>query len=364
MALSSIRFGKSQIQSSISQTSPISTLAFDWIYTSLILLLSAGIYMDGWSHIEYGPDQSIFSEYHLLFYTSLTVIGLWLVGNAVRYLRQGYEGLNAIPAGYVVSFLGVMIFGVGGVLDLTGHALFGFEADMETLLSPTHMLLFIGWGMIVVGPARAAVKRRISNTKLSFRQFLPALISWTLFTNVLAFAGMAYFPTVNNAYMLSELRTTVEWYGHTMGVMGIMAQSTLLVGTALWLIHSFKLPVGTFTFFMSLFALLTTITSFIPAFIPTFIITGIVMDILYAILQPSSKRATQLYIFGFVTPFVFWLAFFTIAFQFSVKGGVWYTDYIWMGSVFEAGIVGLLIAFMSNFAATNHSETLQALETS
>jgi len=47
---------------------PTSSLAFDWVYTILVFLLSAGIFLDGWSHSEYGPDQSVFSEYHLLYF--------------------------------------------------------------------------------------------------------------------------------------------------------------------------------------------------------------------------------------------------------------------------------------------------------
>ncbi|MCA9836141.1 MAG: hypothetical protein KC422_04480 [Trueperaceae bacterium] len=352
MALSSLQIGKTQPTRQSLATKPLSTLAFDWVYTTLLLLLSAGIYMDGWSHIEYGPDQSVFSEYHLLFYSSLAVIGLWLIGHAYRYLRQGYNGLNALPAGYLVSFFGVLIFGIGGVLDLTGHSFFGFEADMEALLSPTHMMLFIGWAMIAVGPARAAsVRRRREGKEPGLLSFLPALISWTMVANVFAFAGMAYFPTVNNAWMLADWRTTVEWYGHSLGVMGTMAQSVLMVGTALWLVHSFKLPGGSFTFFFSLFALLMTITSFIPEFIPVFIATGILMDVLYVLLKPSSKRPAQLYSFGFALPLVFWSLFYTLAIQTGLKGGVWYTGYIWMGSIFEAAIVGLLIALLSNYSS-------------
>ena len=357
MASGSLRLGTHQTQT-LKTGSPVSTLAFDWVYTTLLVLLSAGIYMDGWSHIEYGPDQSVFSEYHLLFYTSLATIGLWMISNTYRYLGQGYTGLNAIPAGYLVSFLGVFVFGVGGVLDLTGHTLFGFEADMEALLSPTHMMLFIGWSMIAVGPARAAAnRRRRQNSSPDFLSFLPGLISWTMFANVLAFAGMAYFPTVNNPWMLGELRTTVEWYGHTMGVMGILAQSTLMVAMALWLIHSFKLPGGTFTFFFSLFALLTTITSFIPEFIPIFVLTGILADLFYKSFKPGKERKTQLYIFGFLLPFVFWSLFYTFSFQTNLLGGVWYTDYIWTGSILEAGIAGLLITFVSTYSSgSSHPE--------
>jgi hypothetical protein len=306
--------------------------------------MSAGVYMDGWSHIEYGPDQSVFSEYHLLFYSSLTMIGLWLVGNTFRYIRRGYRGLNAIPVGYALSLIGVFVFGVSGVLDLTGHTLFGFETGMETLLSPTHMMLFMGWSLIALGPARAAAKRE---AKPSFLHLLPGLLSWTIFANVLAFAGMAYFPTVNNAWMLSEWRTSTEWFGQSLGVMGVMMQSALLVATSLWLVHNFRLPIGAFTFFLTLFAALTTITSLEPQFIIPFVITGILLDVLYQALKPMAERKTQLYSFGFLLPVIFWTSFYAYAIATNLKGGVWYTNYVWMGSVFEAGIVGLLITLLS-----------------
>jgi hypothetical protein len=357
MALGALRLGRPEPATLTGR--PISTLAFDWVYSVLLLLLSAGVYMDGWSHIEYGPDQSVFSEYHLLFYTSLAMIGLWLVGNAYRYIRQGYRGLNAIPEGYTLSFLGVFIFGVGGVLDLTGHSLFGFETGTEALLSPTHMILFIGWSLIALGPARAAAKRQ---AKPTFLQFIPGLFSWTMFVNVLAFAGIDFFPTVNNVWMLGEWRTSTEWFGQTLGVMGTMAQSVLLVATSLWLVHNFRVPVGAFTFFFTLFALLTTITSFIPQFIVTFVITGILLDVLYQVLKPSAARKTQLYSFGFLIPVIFWSSFYAYAFATNLKGGVWYTNYIWMGSIFEAGIIGLLITLLSTSSQANleQSRNLEA----
>jgi hypothetical protein len=354
MALGSLRLGK--LQATTQAGRPVSTLAFDWLYSVLVLLLTAGIYMDGWSHIEYGPDQSVFSEYHLLFYSSLVMIGLWLVGNSFRYILQGYKGLNAVPVGYTLSLIGVFIFGVGGVLDLTGHTLFGFETGMETLLSPTHMTLFIGWALIALGPARAAVKRQ---AKPTFLQLLPGLFSWTIFANVLAFAGMAYFPTVNNAWMLGEWRTTTEWYGQSLGVMGVMMQSALLVGTSLWLVHNFRVPVGAFTFFFSLFAVLTTITSLEPQFIIPFVITGILLDVLYQALKPSAARKAQLYSFGFLIPALFWTSFYAYAVATNLRGGVWYTNYVWVGSIVEAGIVGLLVTLLST-SSQRSEKTLEA----
>ena len=42
-----------------SSHTPTSTLAFDWVYTALVFLVTIGIYMDGWSHSSFGPDQSV-----------------------------------------------------------------------------------------------------------------------------------------------------------------------------------------------------------------------------------------------------------------------------------------------------------------
>jgi glucan phosphoethanolaminetransferase (alkaline phosphatase superfamily) len=156
--------------------------------------------------------------------------------------------------------------------------------------------------------------------------------------------------------MLGDWRTSTEWYGQSLGVMGIMAQSVLLVATSLWLIHNFCVPVGSFTFFFTLFALLTTITSFIPQFIVAFVTTGILLDVLYQVLKPSAARKTQLYSFGFLIPVIFWSAFYAYAFATNLKGGVWYTNYIWMGSIFEAGIIGLLITLLSTSSQARSEE--------
>jgi hypothetical protein len=219
------------------------------------------------------------------------------------------------------------------------------------------MTLFIGWALIALGPARAISKRQ---SKPTFLQLLPGLLSWTIFANVLAFAGMAYFPTVNNAWMLGEWRTSTEWFGQSLGVMGVMMQSALLVGTSLWLIHNFRLPVGAFSFFFTLFAVLTMITSLVPQYMLPFVITGVLLDVLYQVLKPSAERKMQLFGFGFLIPVLFWTSFYAYAIATNLRGGVWYTDYIWVGSIVEAGIVGLLITLLSTSSQNSQKETLEA----
>lgn len=324
------------------------TVAFDWLYTALLLLLSAGIYLDGWSHASFGPDQSVFSAYHLLFYSSLTVLGLLLGGVSALEVVRGRALQNAVPAGYALSLLGMVIFGVGGVFDLIGHSLFGFEADMEALLSPSHMTLFVGWALIALGPARSALlrQRRSRDNATTMAGLLPALIGWTLFVNVIAFAAMVYLPTVQNAWMLAELRTDVEFFGSVMGVMGVLFESAIVVGASLWLIRNFRLPPGSFTLFFTLFALLSAIIDLNVVFVPVFIATGLAADALYAALRPSAERPGRSQLFATLLPMLLWAIFYAYAFAFDIGGGVWYSGYLWTGSIVEAGMVGLLLGLL------------------
>jgi len=59
----------------------------------------------------------------------------------MRNHASGRPWSRALPAGYGLSLLGVLIFAAGGIGDMIWHVLFGIEADVEALLSPTHLLL-------------------------------------------------------------------------------------------------------------------------------------------------------------------------------------------------------------------------------
>lgn len=336
--------------------SPASTLAFDWVYTALVFLVSIGIYMDGWSHASFGPDQSVLSEYHLLFYGSLMAMGLWLFGTAFLNRREGFHGLNTIPAGYKVSALGLAIFGVTGVFDLGGHALFGFEVDNEALYSPTHIGLFLGWALLSIGPARAALKRQQLGSddarawSSSFLRFLPALIAWASFFNVLAFVSMNFFGT-SMGFMLGENRTSNDFFAETMGIMGIIIQTAMLVGVLAWLTLRFRLPAGTFTVFFLLYGLYGSVLELNLDLVPVFLVVGGLCDLLYALLKPSAHQPLKFHSFNVLIAFSLWVTFYAFVFLTGYGDGVWYTPYIWMGSVTQAMTAALLISLLSTSAA-------------
>src|SRR5207253_10555812 len=51
----------------LDRTKARSTPAFDLTFAIVTLLAIVGLWLDVWSHVTYGADQSIFSQYHLLF---------------------------------------------------------------------------------------------------------------------------------------------------------------------------------------------------------------------------------------------------------------------------------------------------------
>jgi hypothetical protein len=85
----------------------VSTSRFDWITVVIGLLLTAGLCWDGWSHTTFGPDQKVFSRYHILFYSSFLALAIWLLANARAGTRRGAPWARSLPLGYGPSLLGM-----------------------------------------------------------------------------------------------------------------------------------------------------------------------------------------------------------------------------------------------------------------
>src|SRR5947209_1401824 len=98
-------------------------LAFDWIATVLFAILIGGVYLDGWAHNHGKVDNTFFTPWHAVLYSGLALVGIFLVVNLLLNHRKGYPWLEALPPGYSVSLLGLVVFGVGGWLDMILHIL-------------------------------------------------------------------------------------------------------------------------------------------------------------------------------------------------------------------------------------------------
>ena len=170
----------------------VSSLRFDWIMVVVSIWWLGGLFIDGWAHSNIPQLETFFTPWHAVFYSGYLAVALTLLVQILLNLRKSALSaggstpslvtlireslpsnrcLRAIPIGYELSALGVVIFGVSGIGDLTWHLILGIERSTEALLSPTHLGLALGIGLALSGPLRAAWHR--SETTPSWRQLGP-----------------------------------------------------------------------------------------------------------------------------------------------------------------------------------------------
>ena len=143
-----------------------SSLRFDWIMVAVSVWWLGGLFIDGWAHSNIPQLETFFTPWHAVFYSGYLAVAFTLLVQILLHLRQsarsrggrapsllglvreslpGNRWLRAVPTGYELSVLGLAVFGVSGIGDLTWHLIFGIERGTEALLSPTH--LGLAWGL-------------------------------------------------------------------------------------------------------------------------------------------------------------------------------------------------------------------------
>jgi Tol biopolymer transport system component len=195
----SIKFEK--IPSAAAQTEqqkklPLGGTRFDWIVTILCTLLTGGAFLDGWAHNHGRVDNTFFTPWHAALYSGYALGAAFLFFSLVRNHAKGYPWREALPAGYGLSLLGAIIFGIGGVLDMIWHILFGIEVSIDALLSPTHLILGLGVILMLTGPVRAAWGRFPGAGGYRWLQLLPTVLSITLLLSIFTFFTQYAHPLV------------------------------------------------------------------------------------------------------------------------------------------------------------------------
>src|ERR1041385_1777302 len=160
------------------QTHVAGSLAFDAGVVILAGWFLGGLYLDGWAHQHIPQLETFFTPWHAVLYSGFLASASFLFFALVQNVRRGYTLAQAYPAGYELSMLGAFIFAIGGAGDLIWHSLFGIEANLEALLSPTHLILALGMTLILTGPLRSAWYR-LEKKSLRWAEAWPMLLSLT-----------------------------------------------------------------------------------------------------------------------------------------------------------------------------------------
>ena len=320
---------------------PPHSIGLDWAMAILSALFVGGLFLDGWAHTHGRVDQSFFTPWHAVFYAGYAMTASALVASLLRNHARGCPWQLALPVGYGLSGLGALIFAAGGVTDLIWHTIFGIEAGVEALLSPTHLALALGLGLIASGPVRAAWRR--SEPGLGWAAQGPMLLALTSTLSVLTFFTEYAHPLVYAAAGRGHPHGGAEG----LGVASVLLQTALLMAIVLLTARIGTLPCGGLTLIVTLNAAAMGFLNFSGDYPLALVVgagvAGLLGDTLYARLHPSAAAPSAWRLFAFALPATFYLCYFLAL---MLTEGIAWSVHLWVGSIVLAGIAGWLLSYL------------------
>src|SRR5436305_11220206 len=135
---SNVNTAEFALQTKNQKAQAVSSLRFDWIMVVVSIWWLGGLFIDGWAHSNIPQLETFFTPWHAVFYSGYLAVTFTLLVQILLNLRQSafsasgstpslvtlvreslkgnrwLAGAGAIPTGYELSLLGVVIFGVSG----------------------------------------------------------------------------------------------------------------------------------------------------------------------------------------------------------------------------------------------------------
>lgn len=302
-----------------------------------------GIYTDGWAHVHIATLDTFFTPWHAVLYSGYGVTALSLLAALLVNHQRGATWRAAVPDGYGASLVGVVIFGIGGGLDLLWHLAFGIERSLDATLSPTHLILATGATLTLSGPLRAAWRQLPFAAGRSWGKIWTALLSLSYIYAMLVFFTQYADPIVKSWADIATTDNSLKAFG----VVGIILQSILLMSVALLLVRRWRVPFGTFTLLFGVHYLgVGLLANHVqPLSIAIFgALVGLIVDGVYAIARPSASNTLQFRLFAaFVPAFNTTLYLLILS---ATKGGLAWSVNLIIGAIFLSGVAGLLVSFL------------------
>ncbi len=335
----------------------------DLITGLLSSLLVAGLFLDGWNHInlQNGALGSFFTIWHALLYAGFNVTALWVVSrNPHLYTRSHkpaayFHPILGIPLRYPLAIGGLALAGVGLFGDLAWHTVFGEEAGVARVIAPFHLLLFAGAAGLASAPLRSAwYAPRFYPAAASFRRMLPPLLALTLVTCVLAFmfqwlnAFLDWTPSVQIGRIPPELASNSRVRGTTefAGAARVLVTNLILFAPLFLALRRWRLPFGSATMlFVGVSFAMSSLSSFeLGATVFAALVGGLVADTVIDIFEPDAHNTRGYRVLAALTPLALWTTYFLILrIVYAIE---WPFD-LWLGTTLLAAVSGLLLSYVS-----------------
>ncbi len=327
---------------------PADSPRFDLLIVALVGWFIGGLFLDGWAHNNGYVDNTFFTPWHMVLYSGYGAVGLALTITHLRNVFRGHRFTLALPQGYGLALVGVMLFAAGGGFDFWWHETFGFEANTEALLSPAHLLLASGAFLFITGPLRAAWSRR--ETITGWRGLLPVILTLLYILSVLTF--FTQYSHFNNApWVLLRAPGNDAFLADVWGIWSIIIPSSLTMGVMLFALRRWTLPFGTWTLIVSVNATLMWLMNWgrveeLPQLLLVGPVIGLLADGLMRGLRPSVNNRLGLRLFSLIVPLALALVYLLLLNAESARG-LWWAIHMWLGVPFIAGIVGLFLSYLA-----------------
>jgi hypothetical protein len=229
---------------------PATSTGQDLVTAAFGTWLIIGLFTDAWAHLNLPGLESFFTPWHALLYSGFAASAAW-VGLSMPGRRRGLSWPDAVPVGYRLAAVGVLLFGAGGLGDMVWHVVFGVETVIDALVSPTHLVLLTGGALVLATPLRAGWARAVAPDGLGLRSELPAMVSLALVTALAAFF-LLYVSVFTSPAAAGELTSIPEGApGHdaaemptAVGLAGYVVTTVVLVAPLLLAQRAGRRPPG------------------------------------------------------------------------------------------------------------------------
>lgn len=308
---------------------------------ALSLTTVGGVYLDGWAHSS-GQVESFFTPWHAVLYTGFVLTSAYVVLLAMRLggRTAGPAGWwAALPSAYRVGVVGIAIFAAGGAGDMFWHTVFGVEAGVDALVSPTHLILLLGGMLLFSSPAVAAAR--------TFTGRWTAAAAIGLSSGAVG-AGAAFFVSYLQVFRrpraMEFFSPHADDIGAVLGFGGYIVNTAAIVVPVLLLRRYLPaLPKGVLTLVTAAVAIGGGAFSefAFPVPIATAIVGAAVAELLlYAVAWPWDRWL----VIGALGPLCVWSA---QLIGVAIEDGIGWTPELWAGIVVLCTLEGLALSLLT-----------------
>ncbi|WP_276257289.1 hypothetical protein [Haloglomus litoreum] len=311
----------------------------DWLVTACVCWGTAGLVLDVRSHVEgfsFAEEGFLTPEHTVIYSGFLAVAGLLAVV-IQRERWRGADWLDAVPTGYGLGLVGLVLFALAGPGDALWHATFGAEADVEALASPTHLALATGGVLFCTSPLRATLARARSGEPTEGWVAQGPLVVTATLAAVVATVFTVY---AHPAFLLAGSGGV----GAAHGLSGLLFHAGLVAAVVLFLSTRVRLAPGVVALLVVVPAAAGAWLGAHPWLVPWYVGAGLLAESGVWLARWTLDAGRWPPVVGAVPPAALVAGHFA---SLAARGGLSWTVHLWVGAVFMAAVVGGFLGLLS-----------------